>query len=143
MLKSYSLTASPEDPMTYILVPSGLKKMPVGRVSEAVPLYVCRKLAVLTSHATLKSYSFTSSPVDPMTYILVPSGLKKIAFGAISCAATLNVCKKIVVVKSHATLKSYSFTSSPVVPMTYILVPSGLKKMPLGADSCIATPKEL
>ena len=93
------------------------------------------------SHAVLRSYSNTVSAVDPQMYIFSPSSLKNKPSGIVSCAATLKFCKKLAVLTFHAVLRSYSFTSSPLVPMMYIFSPSGLKNNPAGRDSCAPTLK--
>ena len=117
----------------YIFRPSPRKNTPSGIVSCAPTLKLCKKTAVLTSHAVLRSYSTTLSTAIPITYILVPSGLKNTSVGPDACAATLKLCKKTAVLTTHAVLRSYSMTLVFVRSVTYILVPSGLNVTPARA----------
>ena len=91
--KLYSSTASPNEPTTYILVPSGLKNNPVGLNSCESTSKLCKKEADLTFQAEDKSYSKTPfrpspPPAFPTTYILLPSGLKNTPVSFVFCAAT-------------------------------------------------------
>ena len=66
----------------------------------------------------------------------MPSALKAIPFGSVSCDETSKFCEYVAVDTSKPVLSVYSLTSSPVVPTTYILVPSVLNAIPSGSVSC-------
>ena len=80
-------------------------------------------------------YSFTSTPVRPVTYILVPSLLKAKPHGLSSCPDIEKASVNTEVETSKPVDSAYSFTSSPVAPRTNILVPSVLNAKPLGLIS--------
>ena len=86
-------------------------------------------------------YSFTSCPAAPTINILVPSVLKVILRGLLSCEATEKLSEKEAVDMSNPVDNAYSYTASPAVPQTNILVPSELKAIPVGTLSCELTSK--
>ena len=98
------------------------------------------KLAVDTSKPVLRVYSLTSLPVIPITYILVPAVLKLSPYGLASSVATEKLSINVTVEDTSKPTESvYSFTSSPEVPITNILVPSALKRNVCGESSCPLT----
>ena len=146
--KVYSFTSWPAAPIINILVPSLLKAKPltppVSWATKLKPVPSPLKslwVAVETSKAVDKVYSFTSLPAWPVTYILVPSLLKATSLTTVSWAETskpvpsLLKSLKTAVETSNGDDKVYSFTSSPTVPNTNILVPSLLKVKPLWSVS--------
>ena len=94
-------------------------------------------MAVVTSKAVDSSYWFMSSPVRPITNILVPSFENAMSCEPVSCDETLKGGEtKVAVVTSKAVDSSYWFMSSPPPPTTNILVPSFENAMPCGPVSC-------
>ncbi len=64
--------------------PSGLKKISVGTESCAEVENNLTKVAVDTLKAVDSVYWFTSSPLEPLTYIFNPSGLMNNPAGVVS-----------------------------------------------------------
>ena len=140
--KSYECTSAPPLSVTNILVPSLLKAIPLGvgvwlATLKPVPSpFPSTKLADDTSKPVVKVYSFISLPSSPTTNILVPSLLKAIPLGVSSSSSTSKLSIKFTVDdKSKPVDNVYSFTSSPVLPTTNILVPSLLKATLWGSVS--------
>ena len=123
------------------MVPSLLKAIPVGRPSWTLTLKASTKLAVETSKPVDSVYSFISPPLLSVTNILVPSSLKVTSCGEATWLLTLKASTKLAVETSKPVVKVYSPTSSPIAPITNILVPSLLKVTSCGEDSWVATLK--
>ena len=85
-----------------------------------------------TSKAVERLYWFTSLPVKPTTYIMVPSLLNAWPFGKLSWLLTSKVSTWLAVDTSKAVDNVYSATPAPVEPETNILVPSLLNERPTG-----------
>ena len=86
--KVYSLASSPIWPTINILVPSGLKAIPLGLVSSPDIENESSNEAVETSKPVVNVYWLTSLPRSPGINILVPSVLKAIDLGISSWAIT-------------------------------------------------------
>ena len=84
-------------------------------------------------------YSRTVSFCSPKMNIVDPSDLKNMPLGITSVPPKANNLVKDAVEMSQAVLNVYSLTSSPMVPMTNIAKPSGLKVIEVGAVSSVAT----
>ena len=115
--------------------------------SSVAILKLSTKLAVETSNPVVRVYSFTSLSLKPITNILVPSLLKATPVGTESSVATLKPLPfplkslKVAVETSKGVVNVYSLTSSPVLPITNILVPSLLKTTPAELASWVETSK--
>ena len=89
---------------------------------------------MLNDHLATPSFSV------PKTKITVPSELNFISWGLFSTESiNLERSKVIVEVTSKATLKVYCRILSLSIPVTYILVPSGLNIIPVGVVSSVVT----
>ena len=122
-------------PITYIFKPSGLKNISTGIVSCAATENSRTNEAVDIFQGVVNVYWLTSSPVEPVMYMVVPSGVKNIPSGVISSAATENSLTKKAVDIFHGVDNVYWLTSSPEAPVTYMFRPSGLKNNPAGDAS--------
>ena len=83
-----------------------------------------------------------SSPLEPNTNIFVPSVLKANEVGVVSCPATENRSAfpaNTAVDTSKGVERSYSLISSPIIPITNILIPLVLKTKDCGDVSYPAT----
>ena len=115
---------------------------PPGAVSWVLTSKLSTKLTVdVKSKPVDNVYSYTLSPVKPVTNILVPSLLKATSEGLLSWFTTSNLPTKVAVETSKAVVKLYSPTSLPALPDTNILVPSLLKVRPVGLFSWVTTLK--
>ena len=135
----YWFMSLPTNPETYMLSPSGEKKMPDGAVSCAETEKTRTYDAVEMFHAVPNVYWFTSLPVSPRTYMLSPSGEKKSPCGTVSWALTLKLCTNLPELSCHAGLRSYSCTASEEEPHTYSFKPSDLKNRSVGELAWLAT----
>ena len=116
-------------------MPSALKAILIGVPSWLETLKLSTKDAVDTSKPVESVYSLTSSPILPVTNILVPSVLKARPLGAVSWLETLKLSTKLAVETSNPVERVYSLTSWPTRPNTNILVPSVLKARLMGKVS--------
>ena len=100
-------------PVTNILVPSALKANPVVLVSWELISKLSTKEAVETSKPVVNVYSLTSSPIRPVTNILVPSVLKANPVGRSSCLLISKLstndtpANAIVLVKKSRSVSSF------------------------------------
>lgn len=111
----------------YMRSPSDEKNKSSGDESCDDTLKVWLNVALVMSHATDKSYSWTESDELPTKNIFVPSGLKNTPSGTVSLAATLSVSTCDSVLVSHADDMLYSSILSVASPAIYRRVPSDLK----------------
>ena len=135
--RSYSFTSPPIlPPSTNILAPSLENAMSCGAISCADMEVVSTNVLVEASKGADSAYSFTPSPAVPITNILVPSFENAMPVGMSACARMRVASTNDLVEASKGVDRSYSFTSSPVLPITNILVPSFENAMPRGELSC-------
>ena len=132
----YSFTLFPAMPITNILAPSLENAMPVGRCSCSDIRKEPTKVALEVSKGVDILYSFTSLASQPTTNILVPSLENAMPCGEPSRADTEVAVTLMAVETSKGVDRSYSFTSTPRVPITNILAPSFENAMPVGRFSC-------
>ncbi|MBA7554590.1 hypothetical protein ES705_47216 [subsurface metagenome] len=90
-----------------------------------------------TSQTTDNEYCQTVLSVVVAMYILLPSDLKNMPFGEPPSLPTyLYLLSYSAVEMSQATDNEYWKTESSYIATMYILVPSGLKNMPIAIEVC-------
>ena len=135
MLNLYSLTSSPDSPITNILVPSGLNSNSSGLLSSETLAQSTRVTVEETSKPMLNVYSQTLSFCLPKTNIFVPFWLNFTSLESLSSDSVSKLSTKVAVEISKPMVNLYSLTSSPLWPVTNILVPSLLNVNPFGLFS--------
>ena len=144
-----SWTESLSFPTINIFSPSSLNATPVGESSFLSPdavtvASISRSLlaydAVDTSKFSDNVYWYIESFWFPTINIFSPSSLNAKAWGSLSWLDTLKASTNDAVPKQYGPPASvYSFTSSPVFPVTNIFLPSSPNVMPWGVSSWLVT----